>query len=107
MTSTIMLLCPGKDGTSCGAELAEKAKFCSKCGYKVKSSQLKSISCPGIGEQACGENIDAGQKFCSLCGWKVDEKLFETNLICRKCRQKLKEDANFCPNCGSGISNSH
>ena len=41
----------------CGAEVAEQARFCPKCGNTMK------IICP-----KCGRELPSGTKFCSSCG---------------------------------------
>jgi len=46
----------------CDATLEANQRFCSKCGWAVKSQ-----SCP-----SCGKKIRADDLFCSSCGHKTD-----------------------------------
>lgn len=48
----------------CEAPLAEKAKFCSECGARLK----QNLHC-----RECGSKLKPGTKFCSECGTKTDE----------------------------------
>lgn len=44
---------------TCGAELAENAKFCPKCGSKIEPKQFCS---------SCGAELQPNVKFCPKCG---------------------------------------
>ena len=47
---------------SCGAELAENAKFCGECGEEVKTA-APLTNCPD-----CGAELTENAKFCGECG---------------------------------------
>lgn len=50
---------------TCGAELAENAKFCPKCGSKIEPKQFCS---------SCGAELQPNAKFCPKCGSNQLEK---------------------------------
>ena len=53
---------------SCGAELAEGAKFCEKCGHAVEQTKVAEQYC-----SVCGEKIEEGTSFCTKCGHAFSE----------------------------------
>ena len=61
---------------NCGKEIADRSKFCPKCGTPVK--QPEKIQ-PEPGEQrdqvcaGCGHPVQPGSKFCLKCGLRVGE----------------------------------
>ena len=50
---------------ACGAELAENAKFCPKCGSKIEPKHFCS---------SCGAELQPNAKFCPKCGSNQLEK---------------------------------
>lgn len=93
---------------SCGTEISDSAKFCTKCGTRVavKSSVRKAI-CP-----ECNHFILESHDFCLNCGSKVNPAIF-TNKICRgekengeQCSTILALDTKFCPSCGTSTTDS-
>ena len=50
---------------TCGAELAENAKFCPKCGSKIEPKHFCS---------SCGAELLPNVKFCPKCGTNQNEK---------------------------------
>ncbi len=50
---------------TCGAELAENAKFCPKCGSKIEPKHFCS---------SCGAELQSNAKFCPKCGSNQIEK---------------------------------
>lgn len=79
---TPFLSCP-----SCGAKIADGAKFCFNCGKEVVDPN--STVCP-----KCNSKLPLGAKFCFNCG----AKLVNT---CAKCGKELPPGAKFCNNCGA------
>jgi len=73
---------------SCGALVAEDAKFCKECGKAMGGDKVK---CP-----KCGEPNDANAKFCDNCGSPMKK-------TCPKCNAELAGDAKFCKNCGEQL----
>lgn len=74
---------------SCGALMAEDAKFCKECGKPM--AQAGKATCG-----KCNASIEAGAKFCDECG-------APTKLNCPKCGVSLATDAKFCKECGQKI----
>lgn len=74
---------------SCGAELAENAKFCSECGKTVPQDD-GLIECP-----RCHARVKKS-KFCSECG-------FGFSNTCRNCGATLAAGAKFCSECGQSV----
>ncbi|XP_063426309.1 uncharacterized protein LOC134710067 isoform X2 [Mytilus trossulus] len=61
----------------------------------------QSGNCPN-----CRLNINEGQRFCEDCGYKIEAS--RSTMICQgkmedgnQCNGLLKNDASFCPNCGT------
>ncbi len=80
----------GKVCAACGAILQENAKFCVKCGEKVKGPEDNTIVCP-----ACGKTVPKA-KFCLECGHKF-------NSGCPNCGASLPDNAKFCLECGEKL----
>jgi len=74
---------------SCGAELAENAKFCSECGKTVPQDD-GLIECP-----RCHARVKKS-KFCSECG-------FGFSNTCHNCGATLAAGAKFCSECGQSV----
>lgn len=63
-----------KTCASCGAPLAEGAKFCMKCGAPVPVEASSPSFCPN-----CGEKVQAGVRFCPNCGQLIEESMSVDN----------------------------
>ncbi|CAC5422257.1 unnamed protein product [Mytilus coruscus] len=93
---------------SCGAEIADGAKFCIICGTKVVvTTTVKKALCP-----ECNHFVLESHNFCLNCGWKVNLAIF-TDKICKgvkengeQCSVILTFDAKFCPSCGTPTKTS-
>jgi len=70
----------------CGADNAETATQCSKCGH----------SFGGIPCHNCGERVDPAGKFCMNCGTSLALK-------CGKCQCDVKPGQKFCLECGNKL----
>lgn len=58
---------------SCGAELAEQAKFCSSCGAKVEDPEIEVVEADVVPPCSnCGAELEPGAAFCNQCGTKVE-----------------------------------
>ncbi|KYK29597.1 MAG: hypothetical protein AYK23_01665 [Candidatus Proteinoplasmatales archaeon SG8-5] len=82
--TVVKVKCP-----SCGALLAEDAKFCKDCGKSV--TPVKTILCG-----KCGAEIKEDAKFCRECG-------APTRLQCAKCGVELDSGSKFCNECGTRV----
>ncbi len=80
--TVVKVKCP-----TCGALVAEGAKFCPECG--------KAMVQEGKACAKCGAKLGANAKFCPECGTPVD-----LERACAKCGAKLGANAKFCPECG-------
>lgn len=88
---------------SCGAEIADGAKFCSICGTQVRVTTIvKKAPCI-----ECYDFLLESHNFCPNCCWKVDSVIFEDK-ICTAvtgngdlCSTLLKCDTKWCPSCGT------
>ena len=85
---------PAKACPSCGAPLAQDAKFCQGCGYKV---QEEGKICP-----TCQNPVAADAKFCPHCGGKVESS---TPKFCPNCGKPTQEGMRFCAECGCNLLN--
>jgi membrane protease subunit (stomatin/prohibitin family) len=75
-------ICP-----TCGHSNPAGAKFCLKCGSKIKEEPR----CP-----ECNEIIIKGSKFCVSCGKRL-------SATCPNCGKELDQGAKFCVECGTKI----
>ena len=58
---------------SCGAELAETARFCSDCGAKVEEPAIEVVEAEEVPPCSnCGAELGPEATFCDQCGTKVD-----------------------------------
>ena len=58
---------------SCGADLAERAKFCSSCGAKVEEPEIEVVEAEAVPPCSnCGAELEPGAAFCNQCGTKVE-----------------------------------
>jgi ribosomal protein L40E len=58
---------------SCGAELAETARFCSDCGAKVEEPSIEVVEADIVPPCSnCGAELEPEATFCNQCGTKVD-----------------------------------
>ena len=58
---------------SCGADLAEGAKFCSSCGAKVEEPEIEVVDAEAVPPCSnCGAELEPGAAFCNQCGTKVE-----------------------------------
>lgn len=58
---------------SCGADLAENAKFCSCCGAKVEEPEIEVVDAEVVPPCSnCGADLEPGAAFCNQCGTKVE-----------------------------------
>lgn len=58
---------------SCGAALAENAKFCSGCGAKVEEPEIEVVEADVVPPCSnCGAELEPGAAFCNQCGTKVE-----------------------------------
>ena len=73
---------------SCGAKVADNAKFCPQCGGK-KPEPVADWVC------SCGKTVSGSAKFCPECGGKKAEAK-----ACPKCGATVAPNAKFCPECG-------
>ncbi len=81
----------------CGLISKEKNKFCSGCGF-----EMRSFVCP-----KCGAERKHGALFCSECGEKlpvfsmanIDEE--ENKIRCEKCGHSFSVEERICPKCGT------
>lgn len=73
----------------CGTRVSADAKFCTKCGANVISTE--SGAC-----RKCGAKLTPNAKFCPECGTP-------TASVCAKCGAKLAPNAKFCPECGEKV----
>ena len=53
---------------NCGAELADNARFCEKCGAPLQEAPPPKLFC-----HICGAEYAAGAKFCEKCGNPIDQ----------------------------------
>ncbi len=82
---------PKKECPTCGASLAEKAKFCPECGHKFAVAGKKQCV-------NCHAEISARAKFCPECG-----KSQNTKRICKKCGAENTGTGKFCIDCGEKL----
>ncbi len=83
----------------CGYEMKEGAKFCLRCGSKVKQINAQSsVICP-----SCGDALIPGKKFCANCGWSQDG-LQENRHKHTKREEVFEGDIHKCPNCGEIVN---
>jgi membrane protease subunit (stomatin/prohibitin family) len=76
--------------TSCGAAIADGAKFCGGCGTAAVAAG--TIVCPG-----CATANPAGTKFCGNCG----TGLAIAPAACASCGTEIAANVKFCGNCGT------
>ena len=58
---------------SCGAELAETARFCSDCGAKVEEPSIEVVEADIVPPCSnCGAELEPEATFCNQCGTKVE-----------------------------------
>ena len=58
---------------SCGAELAETARFCSDCGAKVEEPSIEVVEAEVVPPCSnCGAEMVPEAAFCDQCGTKVE-----------------------------------
>jgi len=80
-----------KQCPNCKAQIGEKERFCSSCGYDTASAKLdKEIKC-----SECGSQLTKTTKFCPECGKKYNP--------CSKCSADIPNGANSCPECGAKV----
>lgn len=97
----------------CGYKMKEGAKFCIRCGAKVKEINAQSSvrQCP-----SCGDALIPGKKFCANCGWSQEygdrqkrtkrEIVFEGDIHkCPNCGEIVNAFSAFCTTCGYEIRN--
>ncbi|MCK5774433.1 MAG: SPFH domain-containing protein [Thermoplasmata archaeon] len=77
----------GKKCPKCGGNVAEGAKFCNACGYKL----IDEVVCI-----KCSASIPIGSKFCGKCGQKQ-------TIECSKCGKELTLGTKFCSGCGISL----
>ncbi|MCD7741763.1 MAG: zinc ribbon domain-containing protein [Ruminococcus sp.] len=83
----------------CGYKMKEGAKFCTRCGSKVKQINAQSsVICP-----SCGDALIPGKKFCANCGWSQDG-LQENQNKHTKREVVFEGDIHKCPNCGEIVT---
>ncbi|MCC3372646.1 SPFH domain-containing protein [Cohnella sp. REN36] len=80
---------PNRPCPKCGADNAEDAAQCRKCG----TSLLPPRSCA-----KCGEQLEGPVKFCPNCGTGVAE------LRCGNCQHEVKPGQKFCLECGHSLT---
>ena len=59
---------------SCGAPLAEDAKFCASCGAKVEEPSPEVVEAEVVPPTcaSCGAPLEDEANFCTQCGTKVE-----------------------------------
>ncbi len=59
---------------SCGAPLAEDAKFCASCGAKVEEPEPEVVEAEVVPPTcaSCGAPLEVEANFCTQCGTKVE-----------------------------------
>ena len=58
---------------SCGAELAQTARFCSDCGAKVEDPSIEVVEADVVPPCSnCGAELEPEATFCNQCGTKVE-----------------------------------
>ena len=91
----------------CKANIPNGAKFCPKCGAKVKKAKAQDVQmkkCP-----SCGAENPPSAKFCKVDGYqlqqakkKVTEKSKDV-IHCPKCGTKNRPTAKFCKKDGTPL----
>ncbi len=102
-------ICP-----KCGEKVAEKSKFCVKCGFS-----MEVFLCP-----SCGTQREKGALFCGECGKKLPKIILSDscdednnsinkncqdnledkdigNIRCEKCGHSFSVEERICPKCGT------
>lgn len=73
---------------SCGKELEEGKKFCTRCGADTSEKAFSTCLCI-----KCGSEMEMTDRFCPNCG--------ATRLIITcECKEEISNKAKFCPHCG-------
>ena len=86
---------------SCGEELKEGAKFCTKgCGNIAELAAKAEAEKPAGGAKCpgCGTETAAGTKFCPECGGKLGGPP-----KCPGCGAEAAEGVKFCAECGAKL----
>lgn len=72
---------------TCGAELAENAKFCPKCGSKIEPKHFCS---------SCGAELQPNVKFCPKCGSnQLEKSQSATNQSVGQNKEPIQKNTEF------------
>ncbi|MCD9024808.1 SPFH domain-containing protein [Cohnella silvisoli] len=77
---------PNNACEKCGADNAQDARSCSKCGHSFGGKPCYK----------CGEQVDPAGKFCMNCGASM-------SLKCGQCQHDVKPGQKFCLECGNKL----
>ena len=117
----------------CGSRLADGAKFCKFCGYRIPAAVQAAAPAPAASKlcRQCGAQLADGMKFCKSCGAPTSvptaaptyvartathaapapaapapaapAPVASTKKFCRKCGAQLIEGTKFCKGCGAPV----